>query len=155
MTSPQTKPQPQTIIALLASTVGLAISIYLTANHYAAAPLVCNLSGFSCERVLTSPYATLPLIGLPTSAAGIVFFAVNDFLLAMLGLSQFTRKPSARLSSLALAWAGGGVLFVLGLVYIEIVVLGAVCLWCTAAHILTVANLLLLLYMRFSPPTSA
>ena len=130
-------------LALLSSLVGLAISIYLTLNHYAAAPLACNLSIFSCERVLISPYATLPFTSLPTSAAGLLFFALNSLLLA---LRLF--RPSPRLSLLTLAWNFIGLLFVLYLVYLEIVVIAALCLWCTLVHILVVISFLLLLYQR-------
>jgi uncharacterized membrane protein len=130
-------------LALLASLGGLAVSIYLTLNHYAAAPLVCNLSGFSCERVLTSPYATLPLTTWPTSIAGLLFFAVSILLLSL----RFFR-PTPRLAQASLAWAFLGLLFVLYLVYLEIVVINAICLWCTLVHVLVVVSFLLLLYLR-------
>jgi uncharacterized membrane protein len=35
-----------------------------------------------------------------------------------------------------LAWSSLGLLTVLFLVYIEIVLLGAICIWCTTAHVL-------------------
>jgi uncharacterized membrane protein len=146
------KPQPLAALALLGSLAGLGVSIYLTLNHYAQVPLVCNLSGFSCERVLTSPYATLPLFAWPTAAAGVLFFLSNSLLLALLAFPQATGVPSSRLFKVALAWAGLGLLFVLGLVYIEVVVIGAICLWCTAVHVLVVLGFLLLIYQRSSSP---
>jgi uncharacterized membrane protein len=45
------------------------------------------------------------------------------------------------------AWALIGAVTVLYLVFIEIVRLGAICLWCTTAHVLVVAILLISLTM--------
>ena len=64
--------------AVLASLAGLAISIYLTVVHYSTVPLACPASAVvNCEQVLSSRYAVIGDTGLPTSAAGIVWFAVS------------------------------------------------------------------------------
>ena len=42
---------------------------------------------------------------------------------------------------------GGGVLFVLWLVYSEVVTIRAICLWCTAVHLITLAYFLATLYV--------
>ena len=111
------------MLAVLASVAGLAISIYLTVVHYSTIPLACPVNGaIDCERVLSSRYAVIGDSGLPTSAAGIVWFEVS----AALGLLRFRRA--------LLAWSSIGLVTALFLVYVEIVQLGAVCLWCTAAH---------------------
>jgi uncharacterized membrane protein len=110
-------------VALFASLAGLAISIYLTVVHYSTIPLACPASGVvNCEQVLTSRYAVILDSGVPTSAAGIVWFAVSA-VLALLG---------RRLAQLV--WSSIGLATGLFLVYVEIVQLGAVCIWCTAAH---------------------
>ena len=127
--------QPQTtfvtrlqLVAFVASLAGAAISIYLTVVHYAGLPLACpSTAQISCEAVLSSRYAVLAGTSIPTSAAGIVWFAVSAVL--------WTRRPSW----LHMAWSAAGLLAVLTLVFIEIVVLGAICAWCTAAHVLVVA----------------
>ena len=111
------------MLAVLASVAGIAISVYLTVVHYSTIPLACPASAVvNCELVLSSRYAVIGDFGLPTSAAGIVWFAVS----AALGLLRFRRA--------LLAWSSIGLVTVLFLVYVEIVQLGAVCLWCTAAH---------------------
>jgi uncharacterized membrane protein len=110
-------------VALFASLAGLAISIYLTVVHYSTIPLACPASGVvNCEQVLTSRYAVILDSGVPTSAAGIVWFAVSA-VLALL------RRRLAQL-----VWSSIGLATGLFLVYVEIVQLGAVCIWCTAAH---------------------
>ena len=113
------------LLALAASVAGLGISIYLTAVHYAGVPLACPANGtISCEAVLSSKFAVIAGTNLPTSAAGIVWFTVSMLL--------WTR-PAGRIQ---LAWSALGLVTVLFLVYIEIVQLGAICVWCSAAHVL-------------------
>ena len=120
--------------ALAASVLGIVVSIYLTVLHYVGVAPACPVSGpVNCEAVLSSPYAVIGGTSIPTSAAGIVWFAISAVLsLRSLGWVQ-------------LAWSTLGLLTVLYLVFIEIVRLGALCLWCTAAHILVLAIFLLAL----------
>ena len=122
------------LLALAAGLAGLGISIYLTAVHYAGVPLACPANGtINCEAVLSSRYAVIAGSNVPTSAAGIVWFAVSALL--------WTRRAGR----VQLAWSALGLLAVLFLVYIEIVQLGAVCIWCTAAHVLVVVIFLIAL----------
>ncbi len=94
----------------------------------------CPVTGpINCEVVLSSPYAVIVGTAVPTSAAGIAWFALSALLWTRpIGWGQ-------------LAWSGVGLLTVLYLVFIEIVRLGTICLWCSAAHILVVAVVLLAL----------
>jgi uncharacterized membrane protein len=71
----------------------------------------------------------------PTSAAGIVWFAVSALLWA------------GRAARLQLAWSALGLVTALFLVYVEIVQLGAICIWCTAAHILVLVIFLIAVTM--------
>ena len=113
------------LLALAASVAGLGISIYLTVVHYAGVPLACPANGtISCEAVLSSKFAVIAGTKLPTSAAGIVWFSVSVLL--------WTRRAGR----IQLAWSTIGLVTVLSLVYIEIVQLGVICIWCTAAHVL-------------------
>lgn len=125
------------VVALLASVAGIAVSIYLTVLHFAGFVPACPVSGpVNCEAVLSSPYGVIAGTALPTSAAGIVWFAVSAVL--------WTR-PFGRIQ---LAWSAIGLLTVVYLVFIEIVRLGAICLWCTAAHFLVLVTLLVAVAMR-------
>ncbi len=113
------------LLALAASVAGLGVSIYLTAVHYAGVPLACPANGtISCEAVLSSQYAVIAGTAVPTSAAGIVWFAVSALL--------WTRGPGR----IQLAWSIAGLVTVFSLVFVEIVRIGAICIWCTAAHAL-------------------
>ena len=127
------------LLALVASLAGLAVSIYLTAVHYAGVPLACPASGtISCEAVLSSRYALIAVTSLPTSAAGIVWFAVSALL--------WTRRPGR----IQLAWSVAGLAIVLWLVFVEIVLVGAICVWCSAAHVLVL--LIFLISLAASNP---
>ena len=111
------------MLAVLASVAGLAISAYLTVVHFSTIPLACPANAVvNCEQVLSSRYAAIGGSALPTSAAGIVWFAISA------GLALLRRRQAL------LAWASLGLATALFLVYVEIVQLGAVCIWCTAAH---------------------
>lgn len=139
--------------ALLAGLAGIGISAYLTIVHYAALPLVCTTTSIiSCERVLSSPYSVIAGSGLPTSAAGIVWFSVS----AGLALVQLTGGPSVRLARLHLAWSAVGLATVIYLVFLEIVQLGALCMWCSSAHALVVVTFLIALTraQTFAAPTA-
>ena len=117
--------------ALAVSLAGVAISIYLTVVHYSTIPLACPANAVvDCEQVLSSSYGVIGGSPIPTSAAGIVWFAVSALLAAGLLAGR------ERLARIQLGWSALGLVTVLVLVYIEIVQLGAVCIWCTAAHVL-------------------
>jgi uncharacterized membrane protein len=124
-------------VAFAAGIAGVAISVYLTVVHYAGFAPACPVSGpINCEAVLSSPFAVIAGTTIPTSAAGIVWFAVS----AALSLRPFGRTQ--------LGWSALGLFAVLYLVFIEIVRLGAVCLWCTAAHVLVLLIFLIALTMQ-------
>ena len=114
-------------VAVAASLAGVAVSIYLTALHYAGTVPACPVNAtINCEAVVSSAYGVIWGSTIPTSAAGILWFLVSAAL--------WTRQaPRAQL-----AWSAIGLLTVLYLVFVEIVMLGAICLWCTAAHALVV-----------------
>jgi uncharacterized membrane protein len=113
---------------------GLAISLYLTATHYLAGevPLACSSSGpVDCEQVTSSAQSMIGPV--PVALLGVVWFGV---LLAL--LVGETGSSTARL-----VWSVVGVLVVLYLIYAELFLIGALCLWCTAVHALVIGLLLL------------
>ena len=128
------------LLALAAGVAGLAISIYLTVVHYSSVPLACPATAqINCEQVLSSAYGVIAGSGVPTSAAGIAWFAVS----ALLAAGRLSGR--AELARPQLAWSALGLLTVLFLVYVEIVQLGAVCVWCSAAHVLVLLIFLIAL----------
>ena len=124
------------VLAIALSVAGVAVSIYLTVLHFIGFAPACPATGpVNCEAVLSSPYAVIAGTTVPTSAAGIAWFALS----AVLWVRGFGR--------VLLAWSVLGLVTVLYLVFVEIVRIGAICLWCTAAHVLVLAVLLIALTM--------
>ena len=124
--------------------VGLAIAAYLAVAHYAAGqvPLACSTSGLvNCEQVTSSPESMLGPV--PVALLGVAWFGV------FLGLLGLRAAPLPRL-----LWTGLGVAFVFYLVYAELFLIGAICLWCTAVHGLVVGLFLLAVAEAADQPAS-
>ena len=122
-----------------AGLLGLAVSSYLTLVHAVSAPLACGAGGtVNCERILTSGFAVIAGTQVPTAAAGLAWFGASTGL----ALAWLARPGQPLLSTLQLLWASAGLAVVLGLVFVEVVLLGAICAWCTVAHALVLATFL-------------
>lgn len=127
----------RSIAALVLVAAGLAISVYLTYEHFTASKtLACpNRGTLNCEQVTTSDQAWF--LGIPVAVLGLAYFVGMGILL----LPFLDRWPDPRLRR-PLGWlriAGGvtGVVFVLYLIYAELFLVNAICLWCTAVHAIT------------------
>lgn len=123
------------VTAMLLCLGGLGVSSYLTVAHYAsAAILACPDTGVvNCEKVTTSPQSVI--FGVPVAVLGLAFFAT--MILPNRPRAWRQADPLTRLSRLGLATVGVG--FVFYLVYTELFTIHAICLWCTATHVLAVA----------------
>lgn len=133
--------------ALLLSVAGFGVSVYLTIAHYtSSAILACSESGLvNCGKVTTSPESNVFGI-FPVAVLGLAFFV---FMLAINSpwawRAQQPLIPMARLASVLV-----GIVFVLYLVYTELFTLNAICLYCTAVHVIT---FLLFALVMFSTAT--
>jgi uncharacterized membrane protein len=123
----------------LLGVAGLAISAYLTATHYLAGevPLVCATGGVvNCEEVTSSAQSSIG--PLPVAVLGLVWFGV------WLALCVAPRGAfDGRVPLVQLAWAAAGLLAIFYLIYVELFVVGAICLWCTAVHAAGIALFLI------------
>ena len=121
-------------LAIAAGLAGIAVSVYLTIFHFVGLIPACPVtSRINCEVVLSSSYGVIAGTPVPTSAAGIVWFGIA----VVLWLRPF--------GWMQLAWSAVGLLTVMYFVYVEIVPLGAICLWCTATHVLVLVIFLIAL----------
>jgi uncharacterized membrane protein len=146
-------PLAATVIAL--ALVGLGISIYLTVDHYRGVAPYCTIGGaFDCARVTSSAYSVLPGAQIPITIPGMLWFVGSGaFAAAMLWYLARERREPAQLRLWFALWAGAGLVFVLYLVYAEIVQLRALCAWCTGVHVLTLIIFLLALRLwQDGPP---
>lgn len=133
-----------TVLAL-AALVGFAISVYLTTVHYARVPLICSTSGpVNCALVTSSAYSVIPFTQVPITIPGMLWFLASGGLAVYALRRAWLRQaepPRLRLAHVALAAVG--LVFVLYLVYAEIVLLRNICEWCTAVHLLTLLTFIL------------
>jgi uncharacterized membrane protein len=134
------------------SVLGIGLSIYLTIAHLAGAGiLLCSNHGLvDCAAVTTSPESEL-FGKLPVAELGLAFY----LFMVIINLPWAwqpdwrwlpLRGPGAETRRRALAEAAWrlrlgsvivGVLFILYLIYTELITLRAICLWCTYVHITT------------------
>ncbi len=142
------KRAPGLVAMLLMALLGLGISIYLTVIHYQGAGVAfCSTTGIvNCNKVTSSGNSVLFGSSIPITIPGMLWFIVSGgmALVALLAIWRNRREP-ARLRAAHLLWGILGVVFVLYLVYAEIVLLHTFCEWCTVVHLLTFATFLLTL----------
>lgn len=136
-------------IAIL-SFAGVVVSAYALWQHYA--PLgsaFCSLGEtFSCDLVNKSTFSEA--FGIPVAGIGIVGY-VALFALA-LGI-VLDPQSAPRLLPWILAASFGGLLFSLYLTYVELFIIGAVCILCVTSQalILTITTLSAIVWKRCQP----
>lgn len=120
---------------LILALLGTGDATYLTLVHYIdRVGLACPENAvFNCTLVTTSIYAYVPRTSLPISVLGLAWCLVV-VALALCGLFLDPERLWLRIAQFA--WTLLGLLTVLYLVYVEIVLLHNICLWCTALHLL-------------------
>lgn len=126
--------------ALAFAVLGLAISIYLTVEHYTASlTLACPENAtFNCAKVTSSDWSML--FGVPVAVLGAGYFAVMTLLL----LPIAWRVP--RLDVLRVLGAVGGVGMVVYLIWAELFRVDSICVWCTAVHACTIVMFVAVLW---------
>jgi len=131
---PAAPPRWLQIASLVLSIGGLGVSVYLTVAHYTSASiLACSASGLvNCEAVTTSPESMVFGV-FPVAVLGLAFFV---FMVPMTTPWAW-RSPRREIALARLASVIVGVGFILYLIYVELIQVKAICLWCTSVHVLT------------------
>lgn len=121
-------------VTLLLALIGLAISAYLTDAHYnESIVLACPDTGVvNCAKVTTSDESMI-LGVIPVAVTGLGYYLAVT--IAMLPQLWRVTTPLVRWGRLALMVAGMGM--VIWLVYAELFLIDAICLYCTAVHVIT------------------
>jgi uncharacterized membrane protein len=123
------------------SLYALGASVYLTITHFDThIVLACSDKGLvNCEAVTTSPQSMVFGI-FPVAVLGLAYYvfmtALNSpwvWRLQQTGSEQLSKI--VRYTRLAAIVAGMG--FVLYLIYAELILIKAICLWCTSVHVAT------------------
>lgn len=120
---------------------GTVVAAYLTYAHYASSTiLACGGSGLvNCERVTTSAQSIVA--GVPVALLGLAWFVVTTALVSPPAWRSRTRWVHwARLADVGL-----GMAMVLWLIYAELFVIRAICLWCTVVHVIVFALFVLVM----------
>jgi uncharacterized membrane protein len=119
--------------SLTLSLLGLAAAAYLTFEHFTSSTtLACPETGVvNCAKVTTSSYATV--LGMPVAVLGLGFF-VGMVALCLPAAWRATNPwlPRGRIAAVSV-----GAVSVLYLVWVELFAVNAICLWCTAVHVVT------------------
>jgi uncharacterized membrane protein len=139
---------PGLILAVL-DVIGLLIALYLSVVELGGGVPVCGpIKG--CEEVARSEYSRIG--GVPVAVFGVAL----SLLLLTLAIAWWRTD----LYSLLLAHYGlslAGVIFEVYFLYIQVFVLGAVCIWCTSYGVSLIARFViaLIVWMRGSPTVIA
>lgn len=131
------------IIIFIAGLAGLVDSIYLTVEHYNNAIVPCTILN-GCGTVLNSAYANIGPI--PMSLVGIVFY------LAMLTLTILSWKNSQQWLKKLWLLSLIAFVFTLYLIYLQIFVLQALCIYCLASATMVTMMFLLLNFLVSEKP---
>ena len=135
---------PFTTLAL--SVLGLIDAGYQTYTHFSNTGLAgCSAKGDACVVVQSSPYAWV--FGIPVAVLGLAFFAF----MVVINSPQAWRAKNPLIHRLRLASVVVGMLFVLYLIYNELVRIGQVCPYCTSVHIITFVLFALIVYQATAP----
>jgi uncharacterized membrane protein len=122
------------------SIAALGVATYLTVAHYTSPhALVCADNGVvNCTKVTTS--AQSRFLGIPVAVLGVVWAV------AMVALCRPAawRSPRSAIRHARLGASVLGIGSVIYLVYAELVVVRAICLWCTGMHVLVFALFVLI-----------
>lgn len=133
-------PRWAVITTFLLSLAGLGVATYLTIAHYVGTQvLACSANALvNCEAVTTS--AQSHFLGMPVSVLGLGNFLVLSTLCSPWAWkSTNTLVHRARVALILVSIA-----MVAWLVTAEIAIIGKICLWCTAVHLITFALVLVL-----------
>lgn len=133
------------VATLLLSLIGLGLSIYLTITHFDKQLLVCSNSGaINCAKVTTSGESRF--VGIPVAFLGLGNYVVLTALNTPWAWRAKVRWVHVARFVLVIV----SMCFVLWLVFAEVEIIGAICVYCTAVHVTTFA---LLIVMTIVAPT--
>ena len=120
-----------TVLAL----VGLAIAAYLLTARLLGEPPACGpVKG--CETVAASEYATM--FGVPVALFGVGFSAI-----LVTACVTWWRRADRRALYASYGLGLAGIIAVAYLTYLEVFVIGAICVWCVGYAVTVVAGWLL------------
>ncbi|MEM0086800.1 MAG: vitamin K epoxide reductase family protein [Candidatus Micrarchaeaceae archaeon] len=134
--------------------IASATTIIIELDVFHTSPPFCTIPGNShsggvqinCMKVLESPYSTVFGVSLDMLAA--LWFVINILLVVSV---VFMRSSIARKTFNALfAWRFFGLLLVPYLIYLELFVVKAICIYCTIMHCAIIIDFIIITYLVFA-----
>jgi uncharacterized membrane protein len=151
---PQFVPAPWSMgwlpfITFTLSVIGLADAGYQVYTHFTGTGLLgCSAKADACVLVQNSPYAWI--FHIPVAVYGVAFFVFMVVICSPWGWRL--QQPLVRNARLAAVVVG--MIFVLYLMYRELVSVGRICPYCTSVHIITFLIFALIVYETSAPRTA-
>ena len=142
-------------LLILMSIIGLASSlivIYEWSILHTPPPfcIVGNTTStgitLNCAKVLSSRYSNV--FGVSLEALAAVWFIINLFLIMLVVSAR--REVARRSVDVLFAWRFLGLLIVPYLIYLELFVVRAICLYCTIMHGAIIIDFVIITYLVFS-----
>lgn len=113
------------------SLLGVADALYLTLKHYSNAPVPCSVGFFSnCGHVLESQYSIT--FGVPIALLGLLYYLSTTASLALI-----ISYPKRIFKYFLILTTSFGFIFSLYLVFLQLVVINAICLYCMASALIS------------------
>jgi uncharacterized membrane protein len=139
------------LILIIMSAIGFVASSYVLIVFYTLGQSVVCPNGsflgikFDCGVVLNSQYSKV--LGVPLELLALVYFMVN---IAMVYVIAFGSERAFRFSLQALfLWRFIGVAIVPYLVFVELFLLHAICIYCTLMHVAILFDFVVISYLLF------
>jgi len=119
-------------VVIFLNFISFLIALYLTHDHFNTGPSVCDSTNtsFSCSVVNRSPFSEL--WGVPVAVYGALWSAALIYGCWKILIGD---KPHHHIVAVFL-WCILGLLFVVYMIIAELI-LGSLCIFCTAVHIIT------------------
>jgi dihydroorotate dehydrogenase subfamily 2 len=126
-----------TFFLIVLALLGIIDAGYLTYEHYSYAIPPCTTNIFiDCGKVLRSSYSEV--FGIPLALLGLIYYATISGLMLLIiknNKKLFKRKQLFKYG--VLVFSSFGFLFSAYLVYLQLIVIGSICLYCMASAIIS------------------
>jgi uncharacterized membrane protein len=140
------------LLLVIMSLIGLVASATVLITYYTlnTLPPLCFPGSFlgirfDCGAVLGSRYSSV--FGVPLELLALGYFAAN---LALVYLIAFGSDRISRISMRTLfGWRFIGLILVPYLVFVEVILLKAICIYCTIMHVAIIADFIIISYLLF------
>lgn len=117
------------IVFLILAGIGFLDATFLTVKHYTGGPIPCSLFN-GCETVTNSPYSQIGPI--PLALLGALYY--TSLLVLSIIYLDIRREKLMRIAG-HLTWVG--LMTSIALVYLQVFVIHALCLYCMASAVIS------------------